>query len=94
MRCYTTDMQAADEAFLVNLNAQLAASQATFLSMMASNVEQYRLDAGEGQQMVKDKDVTAVAKLIDQLKRMIDSYERKLNGCGIVNMALRRRRYR
>lgn len=94
MRCYNSTIRQQDETFLAMLKTQLSTAQATYLELLSSNVDMYRFDAGEGQQTVKDKSIEQMAHQIDILQRQINYYERKLNGCGVVNMALRRRIYR
>jgi len=90
-RCYTAAQRAADEAYLAQLRLQLEAMQSTYLAIVAESVESYRFDDGAGSQQAKQRDTTKILKDMDSLKRMIDWYERKLDGCLNVNLRLRRR---
>jgi hypothetical protein len=90
-RCYDADRRAADEDYLAQLKLQLDAMQTAYLAVVAETMESYRFDDGAGSQQAKQRDTSKMLKDMDSLKRMIDWYERKLDGCLNVNFRLRRR---
>lgn len=56
-------------------------------------VEEYRLNTGEGMQQTKYRDLEKLQKQITKAEYMIDWIINKLNGWGLMNMNLRRKSY-
>jgi hypothetical protein len=54
----------------------------------------YKFDTNEGSQWLKNRSLKELNELSDTLEAQIDQITRKLNGTGLVNMNLRRRRRR
>jgi primosomal protein N'' len=94
MPCYNADRRAADEEYLEALEAQLAALQTAMISVTSSTTDSYRFDDGAGSQQVKYRNLKEMRFEMQNLKKEIDYYKRKLGGCLLINTRLRRRLYR
>jgi hypothetical protein len=90
-RCYNSDRRAADEAYLAKLEEQLEALQSAYLEATSDTVESYRFDDGAGSQQRRNRDTSKMLADMDDLKRLIDWYYRKLGGCLNTVIRLRRR---
>lgn len=94
MRCYDKDRRAIDEAYLAQLKLQLEAMQSSVLAISSEINESYRFDDGAGSQQAKMHRLDSILNSMNNLKRLIDWYERKLSGCLNANIVLRRRLYK
>jgi hypothetical protein len=74
-------------------NEALLAEAETALSGTLTPYREYRFDSGEGSQKTEYKDPRQLKDIIDSLEAQIEADYRRLNGTGIVNMNLRRKRY-
>lgn len=80
-------------AQIATKEAQLAAANAAYLDALTNaEVSSYKLDTGEGSQMVSRRNPTQLQKVINQLEAEIERLYRRLNGSGLCNMNLRRNR--
>jgi hypothetical protein len=93
MSCYTAEQRAFDEEYLAALKEQLSALQTALVST-SSTVESYRFEDGAGSQQVRNRSAKELRLEMQSLKKEIDYYERKLNGCLNINIRQRRRLYR
>lgn len=74
-------------------NEELLEKAETALSNALNHIKEFRLDTGEGSQKTEYKDPRQLQQIIDSLESSIERDYRRLNGTGIVNMNLRRKRY-
>jgi hypothetical protein len=80
------------EAQLAKKQDQLDKANETYLEVLGRNLQQYRLDTEEGDQMGKVVNLDMLKRQIELLESEIDAIERKLaGGGGIMHMNLRRR---
>lgn len=59
----------------------------------STEVEEYKLNTGEGMQQTKYRDLEQIQKQISKVEYMIDWILNKLHGWGLVNLNLRRKGY-
>jgi len=71
---------------------QLAKLYATFERALETDAERYKFDSNEGSQQTWRRKLDDMKSVIDSLESEIDSLYRRLEGAGIVNMNLRRKR--
>lgn len=92
MGCLTSTQVAAIQAEITTLNTQIAAFEAAYLAAAGnSEIEEYRFNSGEGNQMAKRRSPKQLREEINALKATKSRLQRKLNGTDNVNMNLRRR---
>lgn len=91
MSCLSSAEIAAIRAQIVIKQAQLDAANATYLSLLGQEVEEYRFDSNEGSQRTMRRKLEAFEKQISWLQSQIDNLNRKLNSTGLVSVNLRRK---
>lgn len=74
-------------------NETLLAEAEEALSSSLTPYKEYRFDSGEGSQKTEYKDPRQLKQIIDSLEAQIEADYRRLNGTGVVNINLRRKRY-
>lgn len=89
MSCLSSTRRAQLLARLTTKQTQLDQVN-TALDSAIGGPEAYKFDTNEGSQWLKDRTYAELMGLIDTLEAQIDSITRKLNGTGVVSMALRR----
>lgn len=95
MACLSSTQRAYYLADLERINSQLEKAYASYdRALEAMDVEEYRFNSGEGSQQTKQYDIKKINALIDDLESKRDRIIRKLEGRGLVNMNLRRKRQR
>lgn len=77
---------------LAKYEAQMVALDAAILAA-TTEIEQYKLETGEGSQSVKYRDLEKMYKTQEKLQKNIDWYERKICGAGIRRFSQRRQLY-
>lgn len=75
------------------LESQISTLETTLDGLLATEVEEYRFDDGEGSQRVKRRKFEEVQKQLDNLEARLEAVCRELAGLGLVNIRLRRKRY-
>ena len=87
--------QSAKKARLIarktTLETQITTLETTQSSLLASEVEEYRYDSGEGSQKVTRRKLKEISDQLDKLYATLESVCRQLANIGIVNIRLRRR---
>lgn len=79
-------------AQLEKKKTQLEIASATYEDVLARNLQQYRLDTQEGEQMGKVVNLDMLKRQIELLESEIEAIERRLaGGGGLMHMNLRRR---
>jgi hypothetical protein len=79
-------------AQLEKKKTQLDIASATYEDVLARNLQQYRLDTQEGEQMGKVVNLDMLKRQIELLESEIEAIERRLaGGGGLMHMNLRRR---
>ena len=87
-------MKAIYEADLAKILAQLETANEAYEKALANmDVEEYRFNSGEGNQMAKQADINKLGREIERLEAARDRLIRKLEGRGIVNLNMRRKHY-
>ncbi len=79
------------------LEARIVAIDARLTKLLAADspldgVKEFRLDTGEGSQRTEYFTPKELGLEIDRLWRVRDSIDRRLNGTGVININLRRKR--
>ena len=93
MTCLTSAEEAVIEAKIEKLNALIDAAEIALLaSVTNSEIEEYRLDTGDGSQKAIRRDPNAIEKLIQSLTSRRDRLIRELAGTLNVVMKFRRNR--
>lgn len=85
-------------ALRARLEARLAAKEARLEALYAAEtpldgVKEYRFDPGDASQRTEYFTPKQLGDEIDRLERQIDALNRRLNGTGVVNHVLRRKRF-
>ncbi len=94
MGCLSSTQVAAIQAEIITLNTQITAVEAAYLASLGNaEIEEYRFNSGEGNQMARRRSPKQLREEIDALKAQRSRLQRKLNGTDNVNMNLRRRRH-
>ncbi len=94
MACLTSAQRARLQARLAIIQDHIAKAEESFGKALESmDVEEYRFNSGEGSQMARQADIKKLNDVLESLYAQEDSVIRKLEGRGIVNMNLRRKRY-
>jgi hypothetical protein len=79
-------------AQLEKKKTQLDIASNTYEDVLARNLQQYRLDTQEGEQMGKVVNLDMLKRQIELLESEIEAIERRLaGGGGLMHMNLRRR---
>ena len=93
MSCLSSRIRARIQASIVKLEAQLVLANAAYdLALGSADVQAYEFDSKEGRQETTLRSPSVIAKEIDRIEAKLDRLYRRLEGGGIVNMNLRRRR--
>ena len=96
MSCLSTARKARIQARITRLEALLVLAYASYEAAITDgNISKYRLDTGGGAGGEQETALRSPAILLDQINQLEASLERlyrKLEGGGVVNMNLRRRR--
>jgi hypothetical protein len=79
------------QARLTAVQARIAAAETAMLEATASGVSSFELDTGEADQKVVFKSVQKMQKYIDSLYATEEWLIRRLTGCGIVSVRVRRK---
>lgn len=91
MSCLTSAQRAAILALITAKQAQLDAANATLLSLLGQEVEEYRFNSNEGSQWASRRKLEALRATIDWLQSEIDNLTRRLNSTGLISFNLRRK---
>ena len=91
--CLTSTTRTRIIAEIDRLEAQLTIIQTTITDALATGIENYSFDSGEGKQSTKYRSFDALLKAEDKIAARIDSLYRRLNSLGVVNVNMRRKRY-
>jgi len=91
MTCITSSTKTRLEARLAVKIAQLEKADEAYDASL-TEVEEYRLNTGEGTQQMKYRDLKGLEDTISRLEAQIDAIYRRLEGKGIMNLNLRRKR--
>jgi hypothetical protein len=78
------------QADLATVVAQIDAANAALTSLVAKEIESYRLDTGEASQQAKRVDIEKLERLISRLEARADRIRQRLAGAGVVNLNVRR----
>lgn len=96
MSCLSTKRRARLQARITLREAQLVAANAAYdASLTDADVSKYRLDTGGGaggEQETALRSPAVLLGMVNALESQLDRMYRQLEGGGIVNMNLRRRR--
>lgn len=92
MACINTSTRARLIASLAKKEAQLLKAEEAYDDALTS-IKEYRFDSGEGSQRTEYRSVNELKTTIDALETEIEAIHRRLNGTGLVNINLRRKRY-
>lgn len=79
------------EAQVTRLTAQIALQQDLLDTLIAQEVDEYTFSTGAGSQRAKRKSVDDVLNQLEKLHRMLEYWQAKLDGTGIIDLNLRRR---
>lgn len=80
------------EAQIATKTAQLEAINTAYLAALTnSEISTYKIDTGEGSEMVSRRNPAQLLVVINRLETEIDRLYRRLDGTGLCNMNLRRR---
>ena len=90
MSCITTENKAKWTADLAAIIAQLAAIDATMLTVATSGTRSYSFDSGTGRQQETFSSPLELFTLRRQLAATRDKLQRLLNGTAVSRMQLRR----
>lgn len=94
MACISSAQRARLTADLAQVEAQLVIANASYTKALeAMDVEEYRFNSGEGSQMARQQDIKKLDAVIESLEARRDKIIRKLEGRGLVNLNMRRKRY-
>lgn len=94
MACLTSSKRAAYQADLDKVNELIAKALTSYERALENqDVEEYRFNSGEGSQMTKQADIKKLWANLESLYSRRDWLERRLNGKGVVNLNMRRKRY-
>ena len=89
MACTLTEKRAQWNIEKVSYEAELAVINSALLN--TTDIEEYRFDSGDGSQRVKYRSLKEMTDRKDYLIRQIDFLNRKINGCVLTRLDLRRR---
>ena len=87
----TSDLEAKILVRIAVKEAQLDLANATYNSILAKDIESYKLDTGAGEQWVKNLDLVKIQQAVETLESEIDLLYRRLNGSQVVNIRMRRK---
>lgn len=94
MSCLTASTRSRLLARKTTLETLITAAEAALTSALETgDVESYTFDSGEGSQRTKYRSLEDIQKNLDWLYSRLDFITRRLNGTGIVNLNLRRKRF-
>ncbi len=94
MACISASKKAMLLEQLTRVNTQIEKANDTLdRAIEAMDVEEYSFNSNEGTQKTKQADITKIEKLLETLYSRRDRILRQLQGRGLVNMNLRRKRY-
>lgn len=94
MSCLSSYLRTKYQADLARVQAQLAEIDTAVTSAMTNGeVEEYRFNSGEGQQMTRRRSLKELLDVQEKLEAKEAKILRKLNGRGLVNMTMRRKGY-
>lgn len=94
MSCITSAERARIVAQINTKQAQLEAANAAYTAALSNvEIQTFRFDSGEGSQSTTRRKPAEISSEITRLESELNRLYRRLDGGGIVNMNLRRRRY-
>lgn len=93
MSCLPSAIRARIIASITTKEAQLIVANAAYDAALSSaDVEGYELDTKEGRQRTSLRSPSVISKEIARLESELERLYRRLEGGGLVNLNLRRRR--
>ena len=94
MACLSSSRRTNLIAQLENIDAAIVKAWAAYNAALEVNeVEEYRFDSAEASQKAKMRDPDMLFKQIEKLEKRRESIVAKINGTGVINLNLRRKRY-
>lgn len=73
------------------LESQITTLEETLDSLLATEVESYKYDSGEGSQQVKRRKLSEIQDQLDRLESRLDAICRRLAGLGLTSIRLNRK---
>lgn len=93
MSCLPSQIEARVRAQIAKLEPLLTLAYTAYTAALGeADVESYKFDSKEGSQQTSMRSPSVVLKQIDMLESQLSRLYRRLEGGGLVNMNLRRRR--
>ena len=92
MACITSSTRTRILERIAVKEAALSAADDAYTAAL-TEVEEYRLATGEGTQQMKYRDLKSIEDTISRLEAQIDALHRRLDGKGLANFNLRRKRH-
>ena len=77
-------------ALISTKETQLTAANTMLTEALATDVQSYSFDSGEGKQSTTRRKISEIQQTIRSLEAELDRLYRRINGTGIVTMNLRR----
>lgn len=92
MACLTSTTRDRIISRINTLEAQATTLETTITTQLENGIENYSFDSGEGKQSTKYRSLESLQKQLEKIESQIEKLYRRLNGLGIINLTMNRRK--